>query len=408
VLLSLKLTEAVFIPLTAGGDKMASSRAFRVPPTLHFGENASSEAGPEARRLGASKALIMTDKVLMGVGIIEPVIESVKKAGLALEIFDEVNSEPTLAHVQGGLEFFREKGCDILLAVGGGSPIDAAKGVSIMCTNPGKIQDYMGIGKITKAGVPLIAVPTTAGTGSEATVYTIITDTAKNVKMLIGSPACMPVVSLVDPLLTVNMPRGITAATGLDALIHAIEAYVSVKAQPMSDMMCLSAIGLLYEYLPQAWANPENLEARSQTMLGALQAGIAFCNSSVALVHGMSRPIGANFHVPHGISNATLVGAVMDFSLMGAPRRYADIARAMGAAINGLNPVEAAHRGADAVKRLVQQLEVPRLSALGVTREKLEPVVAKMADDAIASGSPGNNPRKATKEEIIELYYAAL
>jgi len=176
----------------------------------------------------------------------------------------------------------------------------------------------------------------------------------------------------------------------------------------MSDVLALSAIRLLSEYLPQAWANPDNIEARSKTMLGAMQAGMAFSNASVALVHGMSRPIGANFHVAHGISNAALLGVVMDFSLIGSPRRYADIARAMGVPVDGLPAMEAARRGSDAVRRLVQQLEVPGLAGLGVTKERLEPLVSKMADDAIASGSPGNNPRRATKEEIVSLYYAAL
>ncbi|MEW6110970.1 MAG: iron-containing alcohol dehydrogenase [Thermodesulfobacteriota bacterium] len=387
---------------------MIASRPFRVPPTIHFGQNASAETGPEAKRLKATKALVFTDKVLMSGGIVQPIIDSLEKAGVGVEIYDGIDAEPTLAHVQKGLELFRKKGCDILVAAGGGSPIDAAKAVSVMCTNPGKIQDYIGLGKISTPGVPLIAIPTTAGTGSEATVYTIITDTEKDVKMLIGSPVIMPAAAIVDPLLTLKMPRSITAATGLDALIHAIEAYVSVKAQPMSDVFCLSAIRLLSEFLPQAWANPDNVEARSQTMLGALQAGIAFSNASVALVHGMSRPIGANFHVAHGISNAALLGVVMEFSLIGAPRRYADIAQAMGVCIDGLPALEGARRGAEAVQTLVKQLEVPSLTALGVGREKLEPLVSKMADDAIASGSPGNNPRRATREEIINLYYAAL
>jgi alcohol dehydrogenase len=387
---------------------MIASRPFRVPPTIHFGQNASAETGPEAKRLKATKALVFTDKILMSGGIVQPIIDSLEKAGVDVEIYDGIDAEPTLAHVQKGLELFRKKGCDILVAAGGGSPIDAAKAVSVMCTNPGKIQDYIGLGKISTPGVPLIAIPTTAGTGSEATVYTIITDTEKDVKMLIGSPVIMPAAAIVDPLLTLKMPRSITAATGLDALIHAIEAYVSVKAQPMSDVFCLSAIRLLSEFLPQAWANPDNVEARSQTMLGALQAGIAFSNASVALVHGMSRPIGANFHVAHGISNAALLGVVMEFSLIGAPRRYADIAQAMGVCVDGLPALEGARRGAEAVRTLVKQLEVPSLTALGVGREKLEPLVSKMADDAIASGSPGNNPRRATKEEIINLYYAAL
>jgi len=310
--------------------------------------------------------------------------------------------------VEQGLSLFREKGCDLLVAAGGGSPIDAGKAVAVMSTNPGQIQDYMGLGKVTHPGAPLIAIPTTAGTGSETTIFTIITDTTKNVKMLIGSPFLMPAAALVDPLLTLKMPRGITAATGLDALVHAIEAYVSIKAQPMSDVMALSAIRLLSEFLPRAWANPDSIEARTQTMLGAMQAGIAFSNASVALVHGMSRPIGANFHVPHGISNAALLSVVMEFSLMGAPRRYADIAKAMGVPVDGLSPMDAARRGAEAVRGLIEQMRIPTLAGLGVTRDKLEPLVSKMAEDAIASGSPGNNPRKATKEEIIDLYYAAL
>ncbi len=387
---------------------MTPARVFRVPPAVHFGENSTAEAGAEALRLGGTKALIITDKILMSAGIVQPVIDSLNKAGVKTEVFDGVDAEPTLAHVEQGVSRLRDTGCDILVAVGGGSPIDTAKAVAIMSTNPGRIQDYMGLGKVTKPGVPFIAVPTTAGTGSEATVYTIITDTEKSVKMLIGSPFLMPSAALVDPLLTLKMPRGITAATGLDALIHAIEAYVSVKAQPMSDVMALSAISLLSEYLPQAWANPDNVEARTQTMLGALQAGIAFSNASVALVHGMSRPIGANFHVAHGISNAALLGVVMEFSLMGAPKRYADIAGAMGLAVENLSPMDAAMCGCEAVKIMVEQMKVPGLTGLGVSREKLEPLVSKMADDAIASGSPGNNPRKPTKEEIIDLYYAAL
>ena len=387
---------------------MIPARPFRVPPTIHFGANSAAEAGTEAKRLGAGKALIVTDKILMEAGVIQPVVDSLNGSGVAVEIFDGVDAEPTLSHVDQALTLFREKECDLLVAVGGGSPIDAAKAVAVMSRNPGHIQDYMGLGKVTNPGLPLIAVPTTAGTGSEATIFTIITDTDNNVKMLIGSPFLMPTVALVDPLLTLKMPRSITAATGLDALVHAIEAYVSIKAQPMSDVMALSAIRLLYEFLPQAWANPDNLEARTQTMLGALQAGMAFSNASVALVHGMSRPIGANFHVPHGISNAALLTVVMKFSLMGAPRRYADISKAMGLSVDGLNAMDAAGRGADAVRDLIEQMKIPGLTGLGVTRDKLEPVVSKMADDAIASGSPGNNPRKATREEIIELYYAAL
>lgn len=384
------------------------SRSFRVPSTIHFGINAVREAGNEAKLLGARRALLITDQVLASSGTIDPVVGSLRDAGIATVIYEGVNSEPTSSHVREAVQRFQEERCDILIACGGGSPIDVAKAARILATNGGVIEDYMGFNKVGRQGSPLIAIPTTAGTGSEATMVTIITDTGRDVKMLIGSPFLLPSVALVDPALTLKMPRGLTAATGVDALTHAIEAYVSVKSQPFTDVLSLSAIRKISKFLPQAWANPENLTARSETMLGALQAGMAFSNSSVALVHGMSRPIGANFHVPHGVSNAALLGVVMEFSLMGAPDRYADIAEAMEINVKGLTAMEAAHAGYETVAKLICNLRIPTLSMLGVTREKLEPVAAKMADDAIASGSPGNNPRIATRDEIIELYYAAL
>jgi len=387
---------------------MAASKPFYMPPIVHFGENAAGQVGVEARRFRSKKALIVTDKILREIGIVQPILDSLATEGIETVIYDGVDSEPTLAHVETGLEIYRQEKCDVIIAVGGGSPIDTSKAVRVMTASPGRIQDYMGIGKITEAGPPMIAIPTTAGTGSEATMFTIIADTENDVKMLIGSPVVIPTVALVDPLMTLKMPRSLTAATGLDALTHAIEAYVSVKAQPMSDMMALSAIRLLGEYLPQAWANPDNLEARSKTLLGSFQAGIAFSNASVALVHGMSRPIGALFHIAHGVSNAALLGVVMDFSLMGAPRRYAEVARALGEPVDGMSPLDAAKLGAEKVKKMIELLEIPSLAEMGISEEKLDSVVSKMADDAIASGSPGNNPRKATKQEIVDLYYEAL
>ncbi len=387
---------------------IAGPRPFRMPSTVHFGENAAKEAGREARQLGAKKALFITDKILMKIGVVQAVLDSLSAADIEAVIFDGVDGEPTQDYVKKGLDIYLREKCDIIIAAGGGSSIDTAKAVRVMAANPGRIQDYMGIGKITKAGPPMIAIPTTAGTGSEASMFTIIADTENDVKMLIGSPVVIPTVALVDPVMTLKMPRALTAATGLDALTHAIEAYVSIKSQPMSDIMALSAIRLLGEFLPQAWANPDNLEARSRTLLGSFQAGVAFSNASVALVHGMSRPIGALFHIAHGVSNAALLGIVMEFSLMGSPDRYADIASALGESVEGLNPLEAAKRGADRVNRMIKMLEIPNLTQMGVNREKLEPVVSKMAEDALASGSPANNPRKATREEIIQLYYTAL
>jgi alcohol dehydrogenase class IV len=225
--------------------------------------------------------------------------------------------------------------------------------------------------------------------------------------MLIGSPYLMPTIAVVDPLLTVSSPPGVTAATGVDALVHAIEAYVSVKRQPMTDIFCLSAIELLSQNIRQAWSNGNNLEAREKMMLGALQAGIAFSNSSVALVHGMSRPIGAYFHIAHGVSNAALLAVVSEFSLIGDPQRYADIAATMGEPTEGLSVMEAADLSVKAIRRMVSDIKIPSLQALGVERERLMELAGTMADAAIDSGSPANNPRKPTRQEIVDLYRLA-
>jgi len=386
---------------------MLPARAFLIPPVLMTGSGSSEKVGEESKKLGVKKGLIVTDEVLSKLGVIEGVKRALTDSKIQFAVYDRISTEPTVEYVKEGLKTYQANGCDFLIATGGGSAIDTAKAISVMVTNPGSIEDYKGLNKIPEKGAPLVAVPTTAGTGSEVTIFTIITDTKTNVKMLIGSPFVMPRVAIVDPLLTLSCPRGLTAAVGIDALTHAIEAYVSVKAQPMSDIFCLSAIELISGNLRQAWANGNNVEAREKTMLGALQAGIAFSNASVALVHGMSRPIGAYFHVAHGASNAALLGVVAEFSLIGNPTRYAHIARAMGEHLTGLNDLEAAQLAAKAIKQLIKDVKIPSLKALGVEKGKLDELAPRMAEDAIASGSPGNNPRQATKEEIIELYKIA-
>lgn len=386
---------------------MLPVREFRIPQRVIIGSGASERIGEEGSKLGVKNCLIVTDKVMVKLGVVDGIKKALHQNEIQYSIYDGVVTEPTVDYVLEGLKVYKDNGCDFLLAIGGGSAIDTAKAISVMVTNLGSIEDYMGLNKIPKKGAPVVAIPTTGGTGSEVTMFTIITDTKTDVKMLIGSPVVMPDVAIVDPLLTLSCPRDLTGAVGIDALTHAIEAYVSIKAQPMSDIFSLSAIELISGNLRQAWANGNNVEAREKTMLGALQAGIAFSNSSVALVHGMSRPIGAYFHVPHGASNAALLGVVMDFSLIGNPTRYAHVAKAMGEDITGLTDLEAAELGAKAVKRLIKDVQIPSLPELGVGKEKLDELAPKMAKDAIASGSPGNNPRQATKEEIIELYHLA-
>jgi alcohol dehydrogenase class IV len=384
-----------------------TTRAFYLPPVLIIGSGASEQVGEESRKLGATKGLIVTDEVLLKLGLLDNIKRALSQAKIQFTLYSDVFTEPTVEFVEEGLKAYRENGCDFLLAVGGGSAIDTAKAIAIMVTNTGSLEDYQGLGKIPEVGVPLIAVPTTAGTGSEVTQFTIITDTRRNVKMLIGSPFLLPQKAIVDPLLTLSMPRSLTAATGIDALTHAIEAYISVKAQPMSDIFSLSAIELISGNLRRAWSNGNDIEAREKTMLGALQGGIAFSNSSVALVHGMSRPIGAYFHVPHGVSNAALLGVVTEFSLTGNPARYARIASAMGENAEHLPVMKAADLAAKSIKRLIKDIKIPSLQELGVGKEELGKLAPRMAEDAIASGTPANNPRQATEEEIVELYKLA-
>lgn len=379
---------------------------FKIPQLIIWGAGATKEVSSLTKGWG-KKALLVTDHNLEKLGLLHEIKNSLEMAQISWSTYDQVTSEPTDLHVEQGVKAFKESGADFLIALGGGSPIDAAKAISILFNNGGKISDYMGANKIPQPGPPLVAIPTTAGTGSEVTQFTIITDTSRDVKMLIASPYLIPKVAIVDPLLTLPMPPQITAATGIDALTHAIEAYVSTKAQPLSDTLALDAIRLISGNLRQSWANGENLEARTNMMMGALEAGIAFSNSSVALVHGMARPIGAYFHIPHGISNAMLLPTVMEFSIPGNPQRYADIAKAMGEITEGLSTLDAAYLAAKALKRLNADLKIPSLRELGVDKKKFDEVVTQMAADALASGSPGNNPRKATREEIIELYKKA-
>ncbi|MFC1838922.1 iron-containing alcohol dehydrogenase [Thermodesulfobacteriota bacterium] len=383
---------------------MQPIRTFLIPPVLITGSGSSKNVGDEIKKLGVKKGLIVTDKIISELGLMEGIKKSLTDSSIDFSVYDGITTEPTVDFVNDGVQAYSENDCEFVLAFGGGSAIDTAKAIAVMVTNKGSIENFMGLNQIPGKGVPLVTIPTTAGTGSEVTIFTIITDTKTDVKMLLGSPFLLPQVSIVDPLLTLSCPKELTAAVGIDALTHAVEAYVSVKAQPMSDIFCLSAIELLSGNLRQAWSDGNNLEAREKVMMGALQAGISFSNSSVALVHGMSRPIGAYFHVPHGVSNAALLGVVTEFSLKGNPARYAHIAKAMGENVTGLADPEAADLAGMAINNLIRDVKIPSLKELGINGEKLDELAPAMADAAIASGSPGNNPRQATKEEIIELY----
>jgi len=363
--------------------------------------------GKEVKRLGKKKPLLVTDKTMEKAGYADKVGKILEAAGCSFAVFSDLGGEPGDTDVLAGHEAYKKNGCDFLVALGGGSPIDTAKAIGILETNGGKITDYMGLEKVQKPTLPLIAIPTTAGTGSEVTKVTIINDTANSVKMLISSPAIVPTVAVADPELTLSVPASVTAATGLDAFCHAIEAFVSKKEQPMTDLVALKAIELIASNLRRAWCNGEDLEARSNMMLAATLAGIAFNNSSVTLIHGMSRPIGAVFHIAHGISNAVLLPVWAEYTYIAKAEKFAQVAKAMGENISGLSVQQAAQKALDAIVAICNDVEIPPIRNLIPDKAEFEKQLPKMAHDAVASGSPGNNPRFVTEQKIIELYKKA-
>jgi alcohol dehydrogenase class IV len=319
-------------------------------------------------------------------------------------VFSDTVADPTTAVVEAGARRLAEDGYDSLVAIGGGSSIDTAKAMSVLAANGGHLRKYKVPADIPKAGPPVVAIPTTAGTGSEATRFTVITDTETDEKMLIAGLACCPIAAIVDYELTLTMPLRLTADTGLDSLTHAIEAYVSRRANSFTDGLAKNAMGLIAGHIRTACAEPGNRAAREAMMLGATTAGMAFSNASVALVHGMSRPIGAFFHVPHGLSNAMLLPEITAFSAPAALERYADCARAMGIAEEGEGSQAAVARLLDELRRLNADLQVPTPSAWGIDARRYEELLPVMATQALASGSPANNPRVPTSDEIIDLY----
>lgn len=381
---------------------------FGIPSRILTGPGALSDLAREIKGLGASKPLVVTDPVMAKLPPVAKAQELIADAGLPWTAFTIVHPDPTMQNVVDGLAMLRRERCDSVVAVGGGSSIDCAKAIAVMATNEGSIRDYAGIGKIKSAGLPLIAVPTTAGTGSEVTRVCIISDTENDVKMLLIDPKLTPTVALVDPELTYSMPKDLTAATGVDALTHAIEAYVSVKHQPITDTLALSAIRRISGNLLTAYRTPDDAAARTETMQGSLEAGMAFTNSSVCLVHGMSRPIGACFHLPHGLSNAILLPVCVEYSLPGAPKRYSDVAVEMGLDVDVDDPEAAGRTLVDALAKLNKDVGIGGPVDLGIDPAKWRELAPKMASDALASGSPNNNPRVPTQEEIVGLYLKLL
>jgi alcohol dehydrogenase class IV len=375
-----------------------------MPNKILYGAGSFASAGQLAKELG-SHVLIVSDPIMKAIGNIERCADLMIEESLACTVYAGVDSEPTDKHVDEALALCREQKCDVIVALGGGSAIDTAKAVAVMITNPGYIGDYRGTSqRFSHKALPLIAVPTTAGTGSEVTKVTVITDTTNEIKMMISQPELLPAAAIVDPELTLSCPPAVTAATGVDALCHAIEAYLSRRAHPVTDNLALSAIEMIMNNLRSSYKSGNDLVAREKVSLAAMLAGAAFSNASVTLVHGMSRPIGALFHVPHGISNAMLLPGVLQFTRDSAIERLASIGRQLKPQYSALSDREMADVAISEVIELCRDLDIPNMEKWGIQVEKFTAVLSKMATDALDSGSPRNNPRIPTQDEIIALY----
>jgi alcohol dehydrogenase class IV len=374
------------------------------PRLMAIGGGALAELPGLLARLGLARPLIVTDPYIAGCGILDRATALLDGARIPWSVFSDTVPDPTTDAIAAGVARLEAGDFDSLVAVGGGSSIDTAKGMSVLFANGGRMRDYKVPNDIPRAGLAVVAIPTTAGTGSEVTRFTVVSDTETDEKMLIAGLACCPTAAIVDFELTLTMPLRLTADTGIDSLTHAIEAYVSRRASPFTDGLAKNAMGLIARNIRTACAEPGNRAAREAMMLGATTAGMAFSNASVALVHGMSRPIGAFFHVPHGLSNAMLLPEITAFSAPAALERYADCARAMGVAEESEGSQAAVARLLDELRRLNDDLKVPSPSAYGIDRDRYDELLPVMAEQALASGSPANNPRVPTSGEIIELY----
>ena len=375
-----------------------------LPRILQVGAGASKEAGNILTSLGCQRPLIVTDKMMVQLGYVGNLQDSLEAAGIQADVFDDTVPEPTVSSIQAGVDRVRDGSYDSIIAIGGGSPIDSAKAIAILGKHGGVMRDYKFPRIVNEPGLPIIAIPTTAGTGSECTKVTIITDETNDEKMLCVGIGFMPTAALVDYSLTLSLPARTTADTGIDALTHAMEAYVSKKASLYSDRQAIAAMQLLGPNLRKAFHDGSDQKAREEMMLGATLAGVAFSNASVALVHGMSRPIGAFYHVPHGLSNAMLLPTVTEFSIPAAPERYADCARAMGVARESDSDQIANEKLMDELNAINRELQVPTPREFGIDPEHFLNNLELMAEQALASGSPGNNPRVPSTDEIIEIY----
>ena len=375
---------------------------FKTPEYTLIGSKALEEAKPYLKKCG-KKALIVTGKHVVLSDMMEELKKVLEEIGIAYFVFDGITGEPTNVMIDEGIAAYKENGCDFCIGIGGGSPLDSAKAIAAMITNEGKIADYNGK-VIEKPIPPVVAIPTTAGTGSEATQFTVITDVEKDIKMLLKGGYLVPKIAIVDPAYTYSAPKSITAATGMDALTHAIEAYTSRKALPVTDTLAVSAVKRIMKYLPAAYKDGSDEKARYEMSVASYEAGICINNSTVTLVHGMSRPIGALFHVAHGISNAMLLTKCLAFALDGAYEKFANLGREIGAATAEDDDKTASEKFIEALNEICKICEIPTLLEYGIPKDEFFAHMEKMAHDALTSGSPGNTMKPISEQDIIEIY----
>ena len=381
---------------------MTNVRAFQTTPRIVIGQGSLNQVGDEVKRLGCRKVMIITDPGLVQTGIVDRTESLLSDAGLSLSHFDGVEPDPRYEIASQAAESTKNADADLIIGIGGGSPLDIAKVASILVTNSQPVSTFFGIDLVPKRGLPLILVPTTAGTGSEVTPIAILSDYGEKLKKGIVSQYLLPSVAVVDPELTLGLPAAVTAATGMDALIHAIEAYTSKNAYPMTDMLSLEAMNLIARNIRTVFTNGSDLAARARMLEGSLLAGMAFANAGVTAVHAFAYPIGAEFHIPHGVANSIMLTPVMEFNILGNLGKFAQIAQALGENVKGLSEQEAAQRSIEAIRTLVTDLRVPRrLGEFGVKEEH----IPSLAEGVMkVTRLLANNPRELTLADAVEIY----
>lgn len=379
-----------------------NSFEFVLPTRIRFGQGVSGEIADEIKKMGHARPFVITDKGLIRAGIVSKITETFEKYGMEYAVFDEIEPNPRDITVQRAYERAGQFNADVLVAVGGGSSMDAAKAVGVLMVHGGRINDYEGLDKIEKPICDLVAVPTTAGTGSEVTFWSVITDTKRHFKMSIGSPLMAAKLALVDPVLIESLPSSMVAATGMDALTHAIEGYTCTAAEPITDACGIYAIRMIAENI-RAAAEGSEKEARAKMLLGSLIAGICFGNSDIAGVHCMGEALGGLYDTPHGVSMAILLPYVMEYNYMTLPSKFIRIAEAMGEDVAGMSEEEAAYASVKAVRKLNEDLKMASLKEIGTKEEDLP----ELARRAVANVSVESNPRKLTEPDFLDIFQKA-